>query len=176
MIQPLFDSMLAILLAKFMLNDVPHALGLSPPPAHNPIEVYRGAPEQYSRKVLSATKKAFSRVLKDPLVVAVVVYGSLGRTIQESPGKQFRPDSDIDTLIVMDSEAQVPSGYENIFHYVRENISPFIPKQILGHDTDVFKVDDPDTALMFVDIHEGEMVLLKGDVETAKMHIKLWAE
>ncbi len=31
MIQPLFDGMITILLAKFMLNDVPHALGISVP-------------------------------------------------------------------------------------------------------------------------------------------------
>jgi len=31
MIQPLFDGMLAVLLAKFVLNDVPHALGIATP-------------------------------------------------------------------------------------------------------------------------------------------------
>lgn len=30
MIQPVFNSMLAFLLAKFMLNDIPHAAGLTP--------------------------------------------------------------------------------------------------------------------------------------------------
>lgn len=176
MIPVVFNGMIAILMARFMLNAVPHALELLPAPTYNSLEEYRRAPEQYSRKALSATREAFSEVLRNPLVVAVVVYGSLGKTIHRLPGKQFRPDSDIDILVVIDNRAQVPLGYENIFHYVRENISPFIPEQILGHDADVFKVDDPDTALMFVDIHEDEMVLLKGDVETAKMHIKLWAE
>lgn len=41
MIQPVFNTMIAIMLARFMLNDVPHALGMLPPPAYNSIAEYR---------------------------------------------------------------------------------------------------------------------------------------
>lgn len=169
MIGQFTSGMITLMLAKFVLNDVPHMVLGSSSCTTSPaiLEAY---------KVLSATKEAFSEVLKDPLVVAVVVFGSLVRTIRGLPGKQFRPDSDIDVLVIIDSKYQVPPGYENIFHYVRENIAPFIPEQVLGYVVDAWKVDDPDTALMFVDVPEDEMILLKSDVETAKMHIKSMAE
>jgi len=168
MIRTAFNSMITVMMAKFMLNDVPHAVGLGNSPCTTSPAILE------AHKVFSATKEAFSEVLKDSLIVAVVVFGSLVRTIRRLPGKQFRPGSDIDILVIIDSKYQVPLGYENIFHYVRENIVPFIPEQVLGYDIDAWKVDDPDTALMFVDVHEDEMIPLKGNVETAKMHIKSW--
>ncbi len=70
MIPTFFNGMIAILMAKFMLNDVPHALGMSSPPTYNSIEPYQGEPGAAStHRTIRVVPPTPTRVLGPTLTV-----------------------------------------------------------------------------------------------------------
>ena len=75
MIEPLFNGMIAILLTKFMLNDVPHAAGIVGNPAY-------GRPPTIGQLHYIASLR---KRLKMPIVYEgqVETFGEAGRMIRE---------------------------------------------------------------------------------------------
>ena len=81
MIPTLFNGMITLMLARFMVNAVPHALELLPPPTYNSIEMYPRVrrPPPTGTCYRDAWRYVMHHVEDQPVLVHGTIVGLYGR-------------------------------------------------------------------------------------------------